>query len=112
MTDDISRALADGETMETGMARTLLRAAVSRVMFCPYCQTVLDVTRAVLLDGTDYTTPAGAKGGASVLDAACYDLALEKTGGLEKLQEGLGYQVDVYDGRVLFASHGRGRGPQ
>lgn len=102
--DDISQALLDGKGLDVGAARTILRYAVQRQIVCPYSGVVLDVRRAVLLDGSDYerTDGTGRKGRMDIMDGAVYDHLLSKVGGLDALQEKLGYQVDVLDGRDLF----------
>jgi hypothetical protein len=94
--DDITEALIAGEDMETGAARTLLRYAVQRQIFSPYSGEILDVRRAVLLDGTDHG------GGMMIMTAAEYDIVLEKSGGHEKLEAKFGHPLIAYDGRKLF----------
>lgn len=73
-----------------------MRYAVQRAITCPYSGGVLDMRRAVLLDGSDHG------GRMDLMCADCYDRLLSKVN-LEELQVKLGYQVDVLDGRVLFA---------
>ena len=94
--DEITQALLDGKDMEVGAARTILQYAVMTAITCPYSGEVLDMRRAVLLDGSDNG------GRMDLLCADCYDLLLSKTS-LDELQTKLGYKVDVYDGRVLFS---------
>jgi hypothetical protein len=95
--NDITQALIPGDDIETGVGRELLRYAVQRAIFCPYCQKVLDVRDAVLLDGT------GHGGRMDIMHAAEYDFVIEKTGSLEKLEQKFGYKVDILNGRELFS---------
>lgn len=103
MMDDIASALLAGGSMETGANRAILRHAVMTAIFCPYTSVVLDVRRAVLIDGSDYQRADGSgRGRMNIMTADAYEIVLERAGGLEKLQEGLGYKVDILDGRELF----------
>lgn len=95
--DDITKALLDGKGIDIGVARTILRYAVQRQIFSPYGGGILDVRRAVLLDGTDHG------GKADIMTAAEYDIVIDRVGTLAELEEKLGYKVDIYDGRKLFA---------
>jgi hypothetical protein len=95
--DDITAALLNGEDMEVGADRALLRSAVMRAITDPYSGALLDVRRAVLLDGSDHG------GRMDIMTAEVYDVVLAKAGGLEPLKIKLGYELDVYDGRELFA---------
>lgn len=94
---DIADALLNPENQGRSLARIALRYAVQRQIFCPYCDKVLDIRDAVLLDGSDYGTKS------DVMHGAEYDKVLAATGDIEGLKAKLGYQVDVLDGRVLFA---------
>jgi hypothetical protein len=80
------------------LGRKLLEAAVQRQIFDPYTGDILDVRRAVLIDGTDHNKGVGMH----VMTAANYDKA--KAALIEKYGEN---SFDVYDGRELF---GRGAG--
>jgi hypothetical protein len=103
MSDDIAEALLTGESLETGANRTILRAAVMRQIMCPFSGDVLDVRRAVLIDGSDYERTDGkGRGKMVIMTAEIFDAAVERAGGLEKLAEGLKFRFDVYDGRELF----------
>jgi hypothetical protein len=95
--DDIIDAIANPEHQEKALARITLRSAVSRVIFCAYCQKLLDVRDAVLLDGSDHG------GRMDVMHGAEHDRLLSKVGSVEALQAKLGHEVDVLDGRELFA---------
>jgi hypothetical protein len=95
--DDIADGLLHPEYQDEALARVTLRYAVQRAIFCPYCQHLLDVRDAVLLDGTDHG------GRMDILHAAEYDRVIGANGSVEALQDKLGYEVQVLDGRVLFA---------
>jgi len=99
MTDyqDIADALLNPEHQDVALARTTLRYAVQRAIFCPYCEKLLDVREAVLLDGTDHG------GRMDILHGWEYDAVIAKSGTVEALQAKLGYEVEVLDGRVLFS---------
>jgi len=80
------------------LARELLKYAVQRQIFSPYGGDLLDMRRAVLIDGTDHG------GRMNIMTAADYDkvLASLTAQGLS-LEGAFGHEVDVYDGRKLFA---------
>lgn len=92
----MAEGLAHPEKQDEIVKREALRYAVQSQIFCKYCGKVLDVRSSVLLDGSDHG------GRMNLLHAEEYDLAVERAGGLDKLQEGLRYKVDVCDGRELF----------
>lgn len=94
---DIAEALMHPENQDRSLARITLRYAVQRAIFCVYCGHLLDIREAVLLDGSDYGTKS------DVMHGAEYDKVISATGDVEGLKAKLGYQVDVQDGRVLFA---------
>lgn len=94
---DIADALLHPENQELSLARIALRYAVQRQIFCPYCDKVLDVRDAVLLDGSDHG------GSMAIMHATEYDKVLAGVGTLEALEEKFGHKLDVQDGRVLFA---------
>jgi hypothetical protein len=73
------------------LGRTLLKAAVQRYIFSPYGGEVLDMRRAVLIDGTDHG------GTMHIMTGDEFD-AIE--GPFFELFSRDDY--DVYDGRVLF----------
>ena len=84
------------------LGRALLKSAVQRQIFDPYTGEVLDMRRAVLIDGTDYERADGTgKGAMHVMSAQTYDTVLESTGGTNALAKVLGHGFDVYDGRKL-----------
>jgi hypothetical protein len=94
---DIADGLLHPEHQDEALARITLRYAVQRQIFCVYCQHLLDVRSAVLLDGSDHG------GRMDLMHAAEYDLLLSKVGSVEALQAKLGYEVEVLDGRELFS---------
>jgi hypothetical protein len=73
------------------LGKTLLTAAVQRAIFSPYGGEVLDVRRAVLLDGTDHGR------GIHVMTAAEFDQI--EAAFFERYPRA---DFDVYDGRKLF----------
>jgi hypothetical protein len=80
------------------LARELLRYAVQRQIFSPYGGEVLDVSRAVLIDGTDHG------GRMSIMSAAEYDKVLASlTASGTTLEGAFGHEVDVHDGRVPWS---------
>jgi hypothetical protein len=90
--DDITKTLSEGGSIELGAQRALLRQAVMTAMFCPYSNVVLDVRRAVLLDGSDHGHHM------LIMTAEVYD---------DVVANGLWDQsnrddYDVLDGRELF----------
>lgn len=90
--DDITKTLSEGGSIELGAQRAILRHAVMTAMFCPYSNVVLDVRRAVLLDGSD----AGLK--MHIMTAEIYDQIVEN--GIWNQWNRDDY--DVLDGRELF----------
>lgn len=78
------------------IARELLRHAVQRQIFSPYGGGLLDVRRAVLIDGTDHG------GKMIIMTAVEYDAVLESVGGVDALAHALSWNFAVYDGRILF----------
>lgn len=72
------------------LARELIKAAVMRQIFCPYTGVILDMRRAVLLDGSDNGH------GIIILDGKAWDLV--KVDFLAVYSE----EYDVYDGRELW----------
>ena len=81
--------------------RELLRYACSRQIFSPYGGGILDVRRAVLIDGTDHTDAKGKPGTMHVMTAAEFDKVIENVGGVEALKAKFGWDFEVYDGREL-----------
>jgi len=101
--DDIMLAMLEGGDLEVGAKRTILRAAVQRQIMSPFGGEVLDVRRAVLIDGSDYDRADGSgKGRMYIMTAAEYDGLIEAQGGVKALVDKLGYKFDVLDGRELF----------
>lgn len=82
--------------------RELLRFACSRQIFSPYGGGLLDVRRAVLVDGSDFTRADGKAGGMLIMTGGEFDKVIENIGGVETLKEKLGHGFVVYDGRELF----------
>jgi hypothetical protein len=100
VTDDT--LLADDEdAFQRHLARELLRYAVQTATFSPYGSGVLDVRRAVLLDGSDFTRADGKRGGMRVMTADEYDTLIEHLGGIDALKTALGHDFTVYDGRTM-----------
>lgn len=95
--DEITKAVSEGNDIAIGVARETLRHAVQVQITSPYGGGVLDVRRAVLLDGSDHG------GKMHIMTADEYDIVVGRMGGLDVLESRLGYKVDVYDGRQLFA---------
>ncbi len=94
---EIADALLYPEHQDRVLARTTLRYAVQRAIFCPYCGKILDIRDAVLLDGSDHG------GKMHILHAAEYDRVIEAEGNLAALEEKFGHKIDVLDGRELFS---------
>lgn len=95
--DEITKAVMNGDSMEVGAQRELLRASIVRQIFCPYCGHVLDVSNSILIDATDYG------GKMHILHDWEYDALLEAHKTPEGLAAALTYsKIDVLDGRVLF----------
>ncbi len=90
--DDITRTIMQGGDIELGVKRETLRYAVSRQMFCPYSDDLLDVRSAVLIDGSDH----GHK--MHIMTATVYDQIVEN-GIWEKWNRD---EYEVLDGRELF----------
>lgn len=88
-------------TMEQTINRNLLRYAVQQAMFCPRCQRVLDMTRAVNVDITSGTETAS-----KTLCTGCYDAAAPR---LQAIATEKNLRLDVLDGRVLFGRKGVAR---
>lgn len=87
--------------MERTINRNSLRYSVGQTMFCPSCQTCMDVTRAVEI--TAYrrgNVPAAVR----VCCASCYDANLApKLETLRAKYAATGHTIAVLDGRILFA---------
>lgn len=72
--------------MERTINRNLVKAAVMRQIFCPSCDNILDMRRAVLVTG---------HGSAACVCGKCWDIAKSH---VTKKLEG----TEVLDGRVLW----------
>jgi hypothetical protein len=83
-------------------ARELLRYAVTTAILSPYGGGLLDIRRAVLIDGSDFTRADGKAGAMIIMTAGEFDMVIENVGGLAALKEKLGHDFVVYDGRKLF----------
>ncbi len=93
----------DTPTHPDFIGRAILMAAVQRQIFSPYSGQVLDVRRAVLIDGTDYQAAgknAGGKPiGMHVMTSSDWDTAREA---FAAAFGNPGEAYDVHDGRLLF----------
>ena len=85
-TTDYLRRIAD---------RELLRYVVATAIFNPYGGGLLDIRRAVLLDGTEHA------GTMHIMTAAEFDTVTTNFGGIETLKAKLGNDFEVYDGREM-----------
>jgi hypothetical protein len=93
-------AVADG--LPRIAARELLKYAVTTAILSPYGGGLLDVRRAVLIDGSDFTRADGKAGTMIIMTAGEFDMVIENVGGLDALKEKLGHDFAVYDGRKLL----------
>jgi hypothetical protein len=89
------------DRLQRHLARELLRYAVMTAIFSPYGGGLLDVRRAVLIDGSDFTKKDGKSGTTIVLTASEYDKVIENVGGIDALKEKFGHGFEVYDGRKM-----------
>jgi hypothetical protein len=95
-------AVDDWDGLQRYLQREMLRHAVQTTIFSRYGGGVLDVRRAVLLDGTDFTRAAdGRRGRMIIMTASEYDTAVEHTGGVDGLKVRLGHGFEVFDGRTM-----------
>lgn len=95
--DEITRALVNGEDMEVGANREVLRFAVMKRITCPQTGFVLDVDRAVY-----YEIKTPETSGSDVVDAEAWDGAYgDAVRNAVESKERLSFG-DVLDGRVLF----------
>jgi hypothetical protein len=99
VTDDTLPA-DDEDAFQRHLARELLRYAVQTAIFSPYGG-VLDVRRAVVLDGSDFTRADGKRGRMRVMTADEYDTLTGHPGGIDALKTALGHDFTVYDGRTM-----------
>jgi len=81
--------------LEKTVTRNALRFHVSHAIFCPACQTVMDVRRAVEVDfrKSDQLVHS------AIRCAACYDRNQEY---FNKVASERGLTVEITDGRVLY----------
>ena len=80
--------------VELHVRKQLLRYAVSRAMFCPTCDCVLDMRRAVLTEGSEQT---------GIACVSCWESLLERMRerfGADRVAEVL-TDISVTDGREL-----------
>jgi hypothetical protein len=71
---------------------------VQTAIFSPYGGGLLDVRRAVLIDGTDHG------GRMLIMTAAEWEKVLAAfDGNADALADRLGFKFDLYDGRVLWS---------
>ena len=81
--------------MEQTITRNLLTHQVGYQIFCPRCQTVLDVRSAVSLDVYDGEKLAATK-------AFCAKCWAKQGAGITERLEAKGLTVKITDGRTLF----------
>ncbi len=109
---DIADALLHPGRRDTALARITLRYAVARTILCPYTCQVLDVSNAVLLDGT------GHGGTMHIMTADTYDTLIRNAGDISALEEAPAprqttrdcKEPPAYEGRAweqVRDSHGR-----
>jgi hypothetical protein len=89
------------DRLQRHLGRELLRYAVMKTIFSQYGGGLLDVRRAVLIDGSDFTGADGKSGAMSVMTAAEYDKVIGNVGGVEALKTAFGHDFVVYDGRGM-----------
>ena len=77
--------------LERTIRRQVLKFHVGQTIFCPECQSIMDVRRAVEVD---YETPDGTVVHSSIRCVDCFDR--------NPPAEGIGVTRKVNDGRVLF----------
>ncbi len=83
--------------IKTITGREILKYACQRQIFSPYGGGILDMRRAVLIDGSDYG------GKMSIMTTAEYDKVLAAlTASGTTLAGAFGHEVVIYDGRSLF----------
>lgn len=78
--------------MQTTILRNILKHAVCRQIFCPFCDTILDMKKAVLCD-------LGSK--AIIACADCWDAHGKPA--VDSLSPESQAKVDISDGRVLWS---------
>jgi hypothetical protein len=82
--------MSNNNLMERTVNKGILIFAIQNTMFCPYCETILDVRRAVHLEAQKDGRTVLSK----VLCAACFDKAKPR---LDKMP----YALEIIDGREL-----------
>jgi hypothetical protein len=98
----------DEDAFQRHLARELLRYAVQTAVFSPYGGGRLDVRRAVLIDGTDFTRADGERGRMRVMTADEFDTLTEHLGGTDALKVAFGHDFAVYDGRMMMSDDALG----
>jgi hypothetical protein len=95
-------AVDDWDDLQRYLQRELLQHVVHTTIYSPHGGGVLDVRRAVLLDGTGFTRAAdGQRGRMIIMTASEYDTLAEHLGGIDGLKVAFGHGFEVYDGRTM-----------
>jgi hypothetical protein len=89
------------DRLQRHLARELLRYAVMKTILSRYGGGLLDVRRAVLIDGSDFSRADGKSGAMIVLTAAEFDNVIVNVGGVDALKEKFGHDFVVHDGRTM-----------